>query len=165
MIYLAQQGFDIYGLDSSAEAIKKAEELLAENELHAELTVASMFEKLPYPDSFFDAIVCTKALNHGTIESIRRAIREIERILKVGGTLFLVVTKSRKILESEKQKREAEILAERTLIPKTGREIGIIHYQFTKEILLGEFQQFKVISFRVDSMRNYCLLGELKPEK
>lgn len=159
VVYLAQRGFEVYGLDSSDEALKMAREALAKTSLHAELTAASMFDKLPYPDSFFDAIVCTKALNHGTIESIRRTIREMERVLEPGGILFLVVTKSRKILESQKQRREAEIIADRTLAPKTGREIGVVHYQFNKKILLREFRHFKVINFRVDSQRNYCLTG------
>ena len=161
VVYLGHRGFQVYGLDSSEEALKMARKALAETKVHAELNVGSMFEKLPYPDSFFDAIVCTKALNHGTIESVRMAIREMERILEPGGMLFLVVTKSRKILRSEKQKREAEILADRTLAPKTGREIGVVHYQFNKEILLREFRHFKVLDFHVDSSRNYCLTGFL----
>jgi ubiquinone/menaquinone biosynthesis C-methylase UbiE len=161
VVYLAQQGFEMHGMDSSEEALKMARETLSKTGLRAQLTMASMFGKLPYPDNFFDAIVCTKALNHGTIDDIRGAIREMERVLEPGGMLFLVVTKTRKILKSEKQKREAEIVAERTLVPKQGREIGVIHYQFNKEILLKEFRRFKVIDFHVDSTRNYCLTGVL----
>jgi ubiquinone/menaquinone biosynthesis C-methylase UbiE len=137
VVYLAGQGFQVSGLDSSHEAIKMNREALKKMNLRAELTVASMYEKLSYSDSHFDAIICTKALNHGTIKSIRSTIKEMERVLKPGGIIFIVVTKSRKILESKKQKREAEIIDERTLIPKTGREIGVIHYQFNKEISSG----------------------------
>jgi len=161
VVYLAQKGFEVHGVDSSEEGLKMAQEALSNAGLRAQLTAASMFGKLPYSDSFFDAIVCTKALNHGTIANIRGAIREMERVLEPGGILFLVVTKSRKILESAKQKREAEILAERTLVPKQGREIGVIHYQFNKQILLKEFRRLKVIDFHVDSTRNYCLTGVL----
>ena len=161
VIFLTQRGFEVYGLDSSDKALEMAREALAKTGLHAELTTASMFDRLPYPDGFFDAIVCTKALNHGTIESIRSAILEMERVLDLGGMLFLVVTKTRKILKSKKQEREAEIIADRTLVPKTGREIGVVHYQFNKAILLREFRHFKVIDFHVDSGRNHCLTGRL----
>jgi ubiquinone/menaquinone biosynthesis C-methylase UbiE len=161
IVYLAQRGFEVYGLDSSDEALDMAREALAKVGLRAQLTTASMFDKLPYPDGFFDAIVCTKALNHGTIESIRKTILEMERVLDLGGMLFLVVTKTRKILKSKKQEKEAEIIADRTLVPKTGREIGVVHYQFNKAITLKEFRRFKVIDFHVDSGRNYCLTGRL----
>ena len=121
-----------------------------------------MYDELPYPDNHFDGIICTKALNHNTLDRIRSAIGEMERVLRPNGAIFIVVTKTRKILESKKQQREAEIIAERTLIPRTGREIGVIHFQFNKEILLREFRHFNVIDCHVDSTNNYCLLGILK---
>jgi ubiquinone/menaquinone biosynthesis C-methylase UbiE len=162
VIYLAGHGFWVSGLDSSDEAMKMNRDALKKMNLKTELVVASMYEKLPYPDKNFDAIVCTKALNHNTLENIRGAIKEMERVLRPGGIIFIVVTKSRKILPNKKQKREAEIIAERTLIPKTGREIGVIHFQFNKEILLREFRHFRVIDYHIDSSRNYCLVGILK---
>jgi ubiquinone/menaquinone biosynthesis C-methylase UbiE len=162
VVYLAGHSFEVSGLDSSDEAIKMNREALRRMNLKADLIVASMYEELPYPDDDFDAIICTKALNHNTLDHVRRAIGEMERVLKPGGAIFIVVTKSRKIRESKKQQKEAEIIAERTLIPKTGREIGVIHFQFNKEILLREFRHFKVIDCHIDSSRNYCLMGILK---
>jgi ubiquinone/menaquinone biosynthesis C-methylase UbiE len=162
VVYLSGNGFQVFGLDSSDKAIKMTREVLKETKQNAELITASMYEKLPYTDNYFDAIICTKALNHNTLNNIRCAVSEMERILNPGGTIFIVVTKTRKILPSKKQKREAEIIAERTLIPKTGREIGVIHFQFNKQILLKEFHNFKVVDFHIDSERNYCLLGKLK---
>jgi ubiquinone/menaquinone biosynthesis C-methylase UbiE len=161
VVYLAGHGFTVFGLDSSDEAVKMSREALNKIGLKANLMIASMYEKLLYPANHFDAIICTKALNHNTIDKIRRTIAEMERVLKPGGVVFIVVTKSRKILPNMKQKREAEIIAERTLIPKTGREIGVIHFQFNKQILLGEFRNFEVVDCHVDSERNYCLLGIL----
>jgi ubiquinone/menaquinone biosynthesis C-methylase UbiE len=161
VVYLSTQDFEVSGLDSSEEAIKMNRKALKKMNLSADLRVASMYEKLPYPDSHFDAIICTKALNHGKLEDIRGAIREMERALKPIGIIFIVVTKTRKILPSKKQQREAEIIAERTLVPKTGREIGVIHFQFNKEILLREFRHFRVLDCYVDSTRNYCLMAVL----
>ncbi len=162
VVYLAGHGIEMSGLDSSDEAIKMNREALEKMNLNAELVVASMYKKLPYPDKSFDAIVCTKALNHNTIDKIHGAIKEMERVLRPGGVIFIVVTKSRKILHNKRQERGAEIIAERTLIPKTGKEIGVIHFQFNKEILLREFRHFNVIDYHVDSTNNYCLLGILK---
>ena len=161
IVYLAGHGFQVSGLDSSGEAIKMTREALKKVNLSAELVVASMYEKLPYPDGCFDAIVCTSALNHATIDDIRRAIKEMERVLVPEGMIFLVVSGGRKLFNSKRQAKYAEIIDERTLKPKTGREVGVIHYMFNKEILLREFRYFKVIDCHVDSTRNYCLLGIL----
>jgi ubiquinone/menaquinone biosynthesis C-methylase UbiE len=130
--------------------------------LKAELTIASMYEKLPYVDKSFDAIICTKALNHGTIDDIHRAIKEMERVLVLNGIIFLVVSGGRKLFHSRRQAKTAEIIDERTLKPKTGMEVGVIHYMFNKEILFREFRDFKIINYHVDSTKSYCFLGILK---
>lgn len=162
VLYLARLGFTVCGMDSSAEAIRAARKTTKAAGLSARLTVGSMFERLPYPDASFHAVVCTKALNHGLIESIRGATAEMERVLRPGGLVFIVVTKSRKALPSKKQERYCIIIADRTLIPKTGREIGVIHFQFNKAILLREFEHFRVLRFRVDSAYNYSMVAEKK---
>lgn len=78
-IYLAKQGFDVYGIDVSEEAIKRARQQLGEMKLHADLKVGSMFAILPYPCEFFDAVISVTTIHHGRIRQIRKAIREIER--------------------------------------------------------------------------------------
>jgi len=162
VLFLAQQGFKVCGIDSSPEAIRAAREITRKAGFKARLTVGSMFERLPYPDRSFDAVVCTKALNHGAIESIHAAVAEMERVLRPGGLVFIVVTKTRKALPCKKQERFCFLIADRTLIPKTGREIGVIHYQFSEAILLREFRRFRVLRFRVDATSNYSMVGEKK---
>ena len=44
---------------------------------------------LPYPDSFFDVIVCFDVLEH--VSDDRRAVIELQRVLKPGGKLFFTV--------------------------------------------------------------------------
>ena len=162
VVYLAGKGFEVSGLDSSVEAIKITREVLKKMNLKAELTVASMYEKLPYADKSYDAIICTKALNHATIDDIRRAIKEMVRVLVPEGIIFLVVSGGRRLFNSRRQAKTAEIIDERTLKPKTGMETGIIHYMFNKEILLKELRGFKSVEFHMDSTKSYCFLGILK---
>lgn len=89
IIFLAKNGFETYGIDIAEEGIKIAKDWLREEGLKAEVTVGDIYKKLPYPDNFFDAIISIKTLHHGRIEWIRRCIREIKRVLKPNGWIFI----------------------------------------------------------------------------
>lgn len=52
--------------------------------------VAADITRLPYPDAFFDAIVCGWVLEH--LPDPRLGLRELARVLQPGGKLLLMVT-------------------------------------------------------------------------
>ena len=93
VVYLAKKGFEVYGIDIAKHGIKIAREWLREEGLKAKLRIGGIYKKLPYKDNFFDVIICIRTLNHGKIEWIRRAIREMFRILKPNGYVFVTVHK------------------------------------------------------------------------
>jgi len=162
-LYLAKLGFEVYGIDISEEGIKIAKSLLDKNNIYAELTIGSMYEKLPYDNNFFDGIICIRSLNHSTIENIRKAIGEMERVLKPEGLVYITVRKR----VSKKKRLPFKEIAPRTYIPLEGKEKGVIHYLFNKSILKKEFHNFKIHKLWVeygpkDWEAYYCLLGELK---
>lgn len=158
LAYLAQKGFEMYGIDISEEGIKKAKQRLAQMKLYANLRVHSMTERLPYPDNFFNAVISTRTIHHAKIEEIREIIKEIERVVKPQGLIFITVRKS----NLRKRISYSQKIAPRTFINTEGKEKGVIHYIFNKEILRKEFRNFKIHKLWVDSKRYYCLLGELK---
>jgi ubiquinone/menaquinone biosynthesis C-methylase UbiE len=160
-VYLAEQGFDVYGLDISEEAIRNTKQQLGEKGLSADLVVGSIYAPLPYPDDFFDAVICIRVINHAEIGDIRRAISEIKRVLRVKGILFIT---ARKEVPRERRVR-VKIIGPRLFVPLEGVQQGVIHYQFSKRILRKEFEGFKIYDIWVDSERCYCLLGELKGDK
>jgi len=160
LVYLAEQGFETFGIDITERAIELAANWLKERGLRAEVSIGSIFERLPYEDDFFDAIVTTKVINHGRIEDIRKAIKEIERVLKPKGLIFIEVRKERKVKESKRQSTKSEIIDPRTVVSMTGKEKGVIHYMFNKAILIKEFKNFRIIDFWVDSQAYYCFVGE-----
>ncbi len=49
--------------------------------------IGDLNQSLPYPDDFFDYVVCLEGIEH--TENPSNAIREFRRILKKGGKLFL----------------------------------------------------------------------------
>ncbi len=158
ILYLAEMGFDVNGIDISGEGIRIANSLLEERNLHANLIVGSIYRRLPFKDNFFDAIVCIQALHHARIESIRRTIREMERVLKPSGLAFVTVRKR----IPKKERLPFKDIAPRTYIPLEGEEKGLVHYLFNKKLLHEEFKDFKIHDIWVDSKNYYCLLGELE---
>lgn len=92
LIYLATQGFDVYGFDYSKESLKFAREWLGKEGLTAEIREADIFD-LPYQSNSFDVVVEIGMIEHFLLEQREKAIGEIHRVLKPGGQLFLNVKK------------------------------------------------------------------------
>lgn len=170
--YLAKKNFDVYGIDIAEEGIEITKKWLKKEGLEANLKVGSIYKRLPYKNSFFDAIISTNTIHHEKIKNIRKAIREIERVLKPKGLIFITVRKRKfkkfypkfTIIEKyEKQKSKYKVIEPRTYIPMEGGEKGLIHYLFNKKLIKKEFKNFKIYDIWVDSKkRHYCLLAELK---
>ncbi|MEM5830751.1 MAG: class I SAM-dependent methyltransferase [Candidatus Aenigmatarchaeota archaeon] len=93
LVYLARKGFKVYGIDIARHGLKIAREWLKKEGLKAKLKVGDIYKKLPYKNNFFDVIICVRTLNHGKIEWIRRTIKEMYRILKSDGYIFVTVHK------------------------------------------------------------------------
>jgi len=106
-----------------------------------------------------------KATHHAKIEKIRKLIKEMERILKLGGLIFVTVRKHRSKKEIPKEKLwKIKFIAPRTFIPLSHEEKGLIHYLFNKKLLRKEFKNFKIYDIWFESHKthyHYCLLGEL----
>ena len=161
VVYLAKNGFEVYGIDIAKSGIKIAKEWLKEEGLKANLKVGDIYKKLPYKDNFFDAIICIRTLNHGKIEWIRRCIKEMKRVLKPNGFIFVTIRKhvAKKKIPNEKL-YGIKWIAPRTYIILGGPEKGIPHYRFNKKILLKEFKDFKILDFWIDSENYYCFIGQ-----
>jgi len=171
-VYLARKGFELHGFDIAEEGIKIAEEWLKKEGLRAGFKTGSIYEKLPYKDNFFDAVISTNAIHHGNIEEIRTAVKEVERVLRPEGFIFITVRKRKfrkfykkgTVIEKYgKQKTRYKITAPRTYIPMEGGEKGLPHYLFNKEIIQTEFKHFKIQDIWTDNAkRHYCFLARLR---
>ncbi|MDD5503234.1 MAG: class I SAM-dependent methyltransferase [Candidatus Thermoplasmatota archaeon] len=166
LVLLAKNGFEVYGFDVSAEALKLAKAQLAESGLKADLHSGDMRDALPYENGFFDAVVSVRVLNHGTISEIRKTIKNIERVLRPGGLLFITV----QARVARKHRVKIKMLDSRTYVPIEGSETGIVHYTFNMKILHKEFCNFKIHELRLDLgkepwQRYYIMLAELKEKR
>jgi len=85
-IFLAENGFDVYGIDISKTGKKITEKKLKEKNLSAHLEIRDM-HKLPYEDNFFDAVLAIYCLEHNKLSGIKEVILELDRVLKPKGIL------------------------------------------------------------------------------
>ncbi len=76
--------FQLYGLDISAESLKKAELRCGGRAAFIKGDV----EKLPYPDESLDILLCMHSFHH--YPRPRLALQEMRRVLVPGGRLYLV---------------------------------------------------------------------------
>ena len=162
LVFLAKRGFDVYGIDIAREGIKIAKEWLKEERLKANLKIGDFYKRLPYKDDFFDAIISIAALHHGKIEEIRKLIKEMKRILKPEGLIFVTLHKK---LPKKKIPKDRlfgiKYIAPRTYIILGGPEKGGVHYNFNEKILKKEFKDFEFLKLWLEP-GHYCLLGKLK---
>lgn len=56
---------------------------------YSDLNAVSHLERLPFRTGVFDAILCTQVLEH--VEWPRESVRELHRVLRPGGTLYMTV--------------------------------------------------------------------------
>lgn len=85
-LFLAENGFDVYGIDISKTGKRIAEKKARDKKLSIKLKTADM-KKIPFGDSYFDAIIAVYTIPHNTLCGLRRTISEIERVLRPGGIL------------------------------------------------------------------------------
>jgi tellurite methyltransferase len=91
MYWFLQNNFDIYGVDSSEVAIINLKNKYLD--LPPEKLQISLIEKLPFQDQFFDHVISSAVLHFAeSIAHFKEMIKEMYRVLKKGGTLFIRMT-------------------------------------------------------------------------
>lgn len=87
--YLAREGFTAHGIDGSAVALDQARARLAAEGLTAELVLGDMtvLDRF-YPEAAFDAVIDVACLFSNRLADVRRALGQIDRVLKPGGKVY-----------------------------------------------------------------------------
>jgi SAM-dependent methyltransferase len=79
-------GFDIYGIDYSAQAIELARSSLAGRGINADLRVGDVTQ-LPYADEFFDVCIERAVIQQNRHTAGLQIVKELFRVLRPGGYL------------------------------------------------------------------------------
>jgi ubiquinone/menaquinone biosynthesis C-methylase UbiE len=79
-------GFKASGVEPAAAM----REVAIKNNPGASIT-SGIVTELPYPDESFDLVICIEVLRYLNLSDIRQALRDMRRVLRPGGTMFLTM--------------------------------------------------------------------------
>ncbi len=153
-IFLAKRGFKIYGFDKSEMAIQMALTKQARAKTKVKFKLSMLKGKLPYKDSFFDAVIAVRALYQAKMADIEKYVKEIDRITKTGGYFYI---ESDQHFTWQRKRVYGQIKTREDGTYRHGSRGNYYHY-FTKTELKNLFGNYKTIRFYFKSRRFYILL-------
>lgn len=83
--FLNENGFETIGCDVVEEALKIAQRINKKNSI-----IKASATKLPFTDRSFDLVIAISLIEHLTKNEAKKFIAEVKRILKPGGSVFLI---------------------------------------------------------------------------
>jgi SAM-dependent methyltransferase len=164
---LLKKNFDVFAIDIDKEKL----DFLKKNSNLIHLTLGDI-TKLPFKSNFFDFIVCSDVLEH--IKEDGKALSELTRVLKIGGTMVITVPayskKNMKDYKRFKHERvgysieQIEKLAKKNSLkidkikkysgPIVERTFNLNEKLYKNKILLGAiFYPLYILSFLEDFLR------------
>ncbi|MHA2041576.1 MAG: class I SAM-dependent methyltransferase [Candidatus Thorarchaeota archaeon] len=159
LVYLSKRGFETYGFDVSQSALSLAHDWLEEEGLQATIIKHQMEQRFPYQDSFFDAVISTQVIHHNRMREILFTVSEIERVLRLGGVIFVSFPIFSEVPSEGKKDWKLEQIEPGTYIPHRGPEAGIPHHYFTEGEIYKVFVNFDIQSIHIDETSHRCVLG------
>lgn len=141
LLPLLQQGFPVVGVDREAPVLRVLGAHLGQAGLQAPLVRADL-GRLPLAPGSFDLAVSINVINHGDAAAFREYCRELDRVLRPGGWLFIHVS-------PREFARHVRLPQTRELEPGTLVEIAtpdgsLVHHFPTPEELRAQFPGYRV---------------------
>lgn len=136
--FIAEQGFDTYGIDGSKSACIIAKKVCDSKNLKVHIE-QSYFDKLPFENESIDIIVDRESTYCGKFKDIKKWWREVDRVLKKGGIVisFKFSDDNPDLLEIKKGVLKAEMIEPNTyqnIENGTFFDTGIAHFSTYNEL-------------------------------
>lgn len=171
VIYFAAKGYQVYGIDSYGPVLKRLKQHLSRMGLAASLKTHDFTNGLPYPKGQFDLVIATRSIHHATSSNVGKILREINRVIKDQGLLFLQIPdyEASQVLENIWMEYGRPIthkwIEPHTYVPLSGPEKGILHHSVDKKELTRILKGYKIINMHVNRDRHYqgyCIVARRK---
>ena len=142
---LLQAGFQVWGADCDAQVLKLLQARLANSAAPAVVAnlVQADLNRLPFASGAFDLVVSVNVINHGDAATFRDYCRELARVLKGGGHLF-IYTSPREAGERVRLPHTRE-LEPGTLVDIATPDGVMVHHFPTPAELRKQFPRFTVL--------------------
>ena len=88
---LSERGCIVHGVDASPAMVEIAKEMASRNTRSSDMTfeVIETIEELPFPDRFFDGVLCASVIEY--LDHPEICLQEFSRVLKKGGLVLVSV--------------------------------------------------------------------------
>lgn len=163
LVHFSKQGYQVFGIESEEECIKKSTELIKKAGVSAKVIKHPIFmKKFPFNDEQFELVYSYQYLNHNFKDQIEDVFKEIYRVLKKGGLFSIKITDIEQFNlkhlggamyregDPEFPQLKYRKLAKQTFAKLEDDEIWIPHYGFYKLELVDSLKKigFKLINIR-----------------
>lgn len=162
---MLKRGHNIVGADYSLDMLMNAKRRLIAGGISDRPLVNCNGETLPFQDEMFDCVVCLGVISY--VENYENIIKEINRILKPGGTVLISFRNKYNLISNDPVSLLKNIV-NMTLIALRLREpdkFRIGHYMICREVMQTvqsngfKFETFKGIGFGPYSVWGNKFLG------
>lgn len=89
-VFLSKENFKVFATDISPIGVENTKNLLASERLSIESISIESIANISYPDNFFDCVISIGVFDAAGKTEAFKSIKEINRVLKVGGKSFIV---------------------------------------------------------------------------
>ena len=143
VVYFAEQGFDVSGIDLSEEGVEMTNQWLKEKGLLGKAVAASA-DKLPFAENEFEVVISFGVLDHVMKDLALRAFDEVRRVLKPGG-LFHINLRSPESYDYGL----GEMLEPGTYILTNGPEKDMPQHFWSEEEIQDALGDFEVLGWEL----------------
>ena len=148
LIPLAGAGFRVVGVDLEAKVLQVLKARLTAGGLRVPLLRADL-RRLPFSGGHFDLALSINVINHGDNATFRNFCRELDRVLRPGGKLFIYVS-PREFGERVRLPQTRE-LESGTLVDIATPDGNLVHHFPTPGELREHFPGYRVA--RLETIR------------
>ncbi|MBL7045403.1 MAG: class I SAM-dependent methyltransferase [Parcubacteria group bacterium] len=148
LIYLAKEGFDVYGTEIAENRFSEAKKRLKKHKIRADLRLVES-NLLPFKDDYFDVVIGWQSLYYNNKETLTGALSEINRVLKPGGKFLSSMISPKQTLLCNKE------IAPSVYHPakETGQSNCIVFCFKTKEQINRIYKEF--VNIRIGFYSSY----------